>query len=127
MTTITIRDKGVADEQSSPYTVLVTSGATAYSAYETIEEFMVEWHDTLAVMKLNANNFVGQKALTLTSDWTVNTVHEYTEGLDAMQGKARECKLLSNGSKQRGAILVDESNRQTTFLRLNPNDKAYIK
>jgi len=127
MITITIRDKKLADEQSSQYTVLVTSGATAFSAYETIEDFLAEWHDTLDVMRLNANNFVGQKALTLTSDWTVDSVFEYTKGLDAMQDKVRECKLLSNGSRQRGAILVDEGNRQTTFFRLNPNDKAYIK
>lgn len=125
MVSITIRDQKLADEQSSPYTVLISTDATAYSAYATIEEFMQEWHDTLSEMRLNANNFVGQRALSITSDWTAQTVYVYSNELKAMQGKARDCKLLSNGSIKPGAILVDKANKQTTFFRLNPNDKNY--
>lgn len=128
MLVITIRDKKVAEEQSSPYLVTITSWATAYSAYETIEEFVREWHDTLAEVKLNSNSFVGQKAITLMADWNVQTVYEYSEGLRAcIDNGARACRLLSNGSMQKGAILVDTANRQTTFFRLNPNDKESIR
>ena len=123
MITITIRDKEVAESQSSPYLVLVTADATAFSAYKTIEEFMLEWYDSLAHMKLNSLNFQGQKALVLTADYTATTQYVYSDELDAMKGKARPCKLLSNGSVRRGAILVDGKNKQTTFFRLNPNDK----
>lgn len=123
MITITIRDKEVAESQSSPYLVLVTADATAFSAYKTVEEFMLEWHDSLSQMKLNSLNFQGQKALVLTADYSVKTVYAYSKELDAMKDKTRACKLLSNGSVSRGAILVDGGNRQTTFFRLNPNDK----
>ena len=125
MITITIRDKELADEQSSPYTVLITRNSTSYVAYKTIEEFLEQWHDTLVEMKLNCNLFSGQRAITFTSDYTINDVYVYSKELDAMDGKARYCKLLSNGTMSRGAILVDKDNRQTTFFRLNPNDKEY--
>lgn len=125
MVTFTIRDKELANSQGSDYLVLVTADATAYSAYKTIEEFMHEWHDTLSQMKLNSLNFVGQKALVLTSDYTVRTQYVYSKELDAMPKTARPCRLLSNGSVSRGAILVDGTNKQTTFFRLNPNDKEY--
>lgn len=124
MLLITIRDKQTAFEAGSDYLVTITSGATAYSAYKTIEEFMLEWHDSLAEMNLNSRSFVGQKALTLMADWSVQTVHEYSNGLAAcIEHGARACDLLSNGTKRKGAILVDKANKQTTFFRLNPNDK----
>lgn len=125
MLSITIRDKATADEQSSQYTVLIATGGTSYSAYKTIAEFMLEWHDSINHMQLNANSFVGQKALNLTADWSVHDSYEYSDGLQAcIDNGARECQLLSNGTVRRGAILVDKANRQTTFFRLNPNDKG---
>ena len=124
MLVITIRDKQTAYEAGSNYLVTITSGATAYSAYETIEEFMLEWHDSLAEMHFSSNPFIGQKALTITADWSAQTVYEYSKGLAAcIEHGARPCELLSNGTKRKGAILVDKANKQTTFIRLNPNDK----
>jgi hypothetical protein len=124
---ITIRDKETADEDNnSPYTVLITRNSTNYVAYKTIEEFMKEWNDTLSILKLNCINFTGQKALYLMADYTVNDSSFYSEELDSIiKNGARACQLLSNGSVMPGAILVDANNRQTTFFRLNPNDKKY--
>lgn len=126
MTTITIRDKKVAQDMQSPYTVLVSCNATPFSAYKTIEEFMSEWHDTLSEMGLKALHFASMGAITLSAEWTINDVSEYKKGLNsAIKNGAREHHLLSNGSVMPGAILVDPKNKQTTFFRLNPNDKKY--
>lgn len=127
MLTITIRDKETADEDNnSPYTVLITRNSTNYVAYKTIEEFMKEWHDTLSVTRLNSNSFASQKALVLTSDYTINDLCVYSDELDSViKNGARACELLSNGSVMPGAILVDKGSNQTIFFRLNPNDKKY--
>jgi hypothetical protein len=126
MITFTIRDKELAAEQNSRYIVLVTTNGMSYTAYETIEEFMQEWHDTISGMQINVLCFAGQKALTLTSDWTAQDLYPFTKELaTVVAAGARPCEMLSNGSVKPGAILVDKANRQTTFWRLNPNSKEY--
>lgn len=116
----------MAREMGSPYTVLVSCNATPDSAYKTIEEFMAEWHDTLGEMNIKPLMFAGMGAVTLSSEWAVHTVSESYNGINsAIANGARKQPLLSNGSVMPGAILVDAKNKQTTFFRLNPNDKKY--
>jgi len=126
MLSITIRDKQVADDQHSPYIVLVTRDSMSYTAYTTIAKFMEQWHDTLSAARLNSRSFVGQGALYLTADYKINDISVYNAELEAVVANgARFCEMLSNGSVMPGAILVDEANKQTTFFRLNPNDARY--
>jgi hypothetical protein len=78
MTTITIRDK----QPDSDYVVLVESNSMAYSAYRTVEEFMDEFRDTLATMRINILSFNSQKAVVLTSDFSLYTMYVYGKALD---------------------------------------------
>lgn len=128
MISITIRDKKVAQEDSSPYLVIVKHNATSYVAYETIEEFLDQWHDTLKQKEFKVFPSFDNKSLVLMADWDAVDVYPYRDELDELiRGGARPCRMLSNGTMHDGAVKVDETMQQTVFFRLNANDKGEKK